>query len=117
MKGVNIHLLCRETDQLSMISPSGTSSFSLVVDLPLFDTEADTSGSLLAMFFSPVVGLLLASLVLTVVSQQDMAMVQQTLIGTWSSGSQHVVTGPGFANPVNMSFTYPSTTGISYSFT
>ncbi|KAJ3573988.1 hypothetical protein NP233_g2063 [Leucocoprinus birnbaumii] len=69
------------------------------------------------MFFSPVVGLLLASLVPTVVSQQDMATAQQTLIGTWSSGSQHVVTGPGFANPVNMSFTYPSTTGISYSFT
>ncbi|CAE6490120.1 unnamed protein product [Rhizoctonia solani] len=37
--------------------------------------------------------------------------------GTWSSGSQHVVTGPGFANPLNSSFIYPSTAGISYSFT
>jgi hypothetical protein len=41
----------------------------------------------------------------------------QTLIGTWSSGSQKVQTGPGFANPANLSFTYPPTTGISYSFT
>jgi hypothetical protein len=37
--------------------------------------------------------------------------------GTWSSGSQNVLTGPGFANPVNMSFVYPKTTGLSYSFT
>jgi hypothetical protein len=55
--------------------------------------------------------------------------------GTWSSGSQGVLTGPvrsdvylmrwrvvandarlqGFANPANQSFTYPKTTGISYS--
>ncbi|KAF8725317.1 ATP phosphoribosyltransferase, partial [Rhizoctonia solani] len=37
--------------------------------------------------------------------------------GTWSSGSQHVRTGPDFANPLNSSFIYPSTAGISYSFT
>ncbi|CAE6458698.1 unnamed protein product [Rhizoctonia solani] len=37
--------------------------------------------------------------------------------GTWSSGSQHVQTGAGFANPLNSSFNYPSTAGISYSFT
>ena len=37
--------------------------------------------------------------------------------GTWSSGSQHVQTGPEFANPLNSSFNYPSTAGISYSFT
>ncbi|KAF8817082.1 hypothetical protein BYT27DRAFT_7075475 [Phlegmacium glaucopus] len=39
------------------------------------------------------------------------------LSGTWSSGSKAVLTGSGFANPANMSFTYPATTGISYSFT
>jgi hypothetical protein len=39
-----------------------------------------------------------------------------TLYGTWSSGSKGVVTGPGFANPVEYSFQYPKTTGISYSF-
>lgn len=40
-----------------------------------------------------------------------------SLQGTWSSGSQHVLTGPGFANPANVSFIYPKTTGLSYSFT
>lgn len=39
------------------------------------------------------------------------------IVGTWSSGSQHVLTGAGFANPANQSFTYPKTTGVSYSFT
>jgi len=55
------------------------------------------------------------------------------IYGTWSSGSQNVVTGyvrlllvrvlcapltsflQGFAQPANMSFTYPKTTGMSYS--
>lgn len=40
-----------------------------------------------------------------------------TIVGTWSSGSQAVLTGAGFANPANQSFTYPKTTGVSYSFT
>jgi len=39
-----------------------------------------------------------------------------SIVGTWSSGSQAVQTGPAFANPANMTFTYPRTTGISYSF-
>lgn len=39
------------------------------------------------------------------------------LPGTWSSGAKNVLTGANFANPHNMSFTYPKTTGISYSFT
>jgi len=41
----------------------------------------------------------------------------QLLVGTWASGSKNVVTGPGFATPANTSFTYPPTTGVSYSFT
>ncbi|TFK40512.1 chaperone for protein-folding within the ER, fungal-domain-containing protein [Crucibulum laeve] len=40
-----------------------------------------------------------------------------TLTGTWSSGSRGVMTGAGFANPANMTFTYPKTTGVSFSFT
>jgi len=40
-----------------------------------------------------------------------------SITGTWSSGSQRVVTGSGFANPLNTSFIYPLTTGVSYSFT
>ncbi|KAI0727163.1 chaperone for protein-folding within the ER, fungal-domain-containing protein [Fomitopsis betulina] len=39
------------------------------------------------------------------------------IYGTWSSGSMGVVTGSGFANPADESFTYPNTTGISFSFT
>jgi hypothetical protein len=38
------------------------------------------------------------------------------ITGTWSSGSQHVVTGAGFANPAQESFTYPNTTGVGYAF-
>jgi len=54
---------------------------------------------------------------------QDAAIVYDSIhnatsiAGTWSSGSKAVVTGSGFANPANMTFTYPKTTGISYSFT
>lgn len=40
-----------------------------------------------------------------------------SLVGTWSSGSKGVVTGSGFADPANKSFTYAKTTGVSYSFT
>lgn len=39
------------------------------------------------------------------------------ITGTWSSGSMNVVTGSGFATPSQESFTYPPTTGMSYSFT
>ncbi|KAJ7650597.1 chaperone for protein-folding within the ER, fungal-domain-containing protein [Roridomyces roridus] len=38
------------------------------------------------------------------------------ITGTWSSGSQHVVPGPGFANPAQETFQYPNTTGVGYSF-
>lgn len=70
------------------------------------------------MLFSPVVSLLLASLVPTVYSQQlSMSAAQAAIVGTWSSGSKHVMTGPNFANPLNLTFNYPATTGISYSFT
>lgn len=39
------------------------------------------------------------------------------LVGTWTTKSAKVLTGPGFYNPVNDSFIEPSLTGISYSFT
>lgn len=67
---------------------------------------------LLAALF---VGLLSSSL--TTAQSYDTTHNVTSLEGTWSSGSGHVLTGPGFANPVNFTFTYPSTTGISYSFT
>jgi len=39
------------------------------------------------------------------------------LEGTWCSGSGHVQTGMNFANPVTATFNYPTTSGMSYSFT
>jgi len=48
--------------------------------------------------------------------QQPLAANAGDLTGTWVSGSQGVITGPGFVNPLNFSFTYPKVTGVSYSF-
>ncbi|KAJ6448928.1 chaperone for protein-folding within the ER, fungal-domain-containing protein, partial [Mycena sanguinolenta] len=48
--------------------------------------------------------------------QYDQAHNVTPITGTWSSGSKHVVTGAGFANPAQESFTYPNTTGVGYSF-
>ncbi|CDO72253.1 hypothetical protein BN946_scf184970.g105 [Trametes cinnabarina] len=45
----------------------------------------------------------------------DTAHNATPITGTWSSGSKQVVTGK-FANPSNLSFNYPPTTGVSYSF-
>ncbi|KAI9054736.1 hypothetical protein LZ554_001887 [Drepanopeziza brunnea f. sp. 'monogermtubi'] len=39
------------------------------------------------------------------------------LVGTWSTKSAKVLTGPGFYNPIDDSFIEPKHTGISYSFT
>ncbi|GAD95896.1 hypothetical protein CIMG_08168 [Paecilomyces variotii No. 5] len=45
------------------------------------------------------------------------AAVDPDLVGTWSSKSRKVITGPDFYDPVNEKFKEPSHTGISYSFT
>lgn len=45
------------------------------------------------------------------------AAIDTQLVGTWSTKSAKVITGPGFYNPINDSFIEPSHTGISYSFT
>jgi len=70
------------------------------------------------MIFAHLLTLVL-SLAPVVISQDivyDSIHNATTIVGTWSSGSRNVVTGSGFANPTNRSFTYPKTTGISYSF-
>jgi len=70
------------------------------------------------MIFTPLLGLVLATLS-SVLAQDiiyDSIHNATPIVGTWSSGSQAVLTGTGFANPANRSFTYPKTTGISYSF-
>lgn len=48
--------------------------------------------------------------------QVPLAANKGDLVGTWVSGSQGVITGPGFVNPLNFSFNYPKVTGVSYSF-
>jgi len=49
--------------------------------------------------------------------QVPLAANKADLVGTWVSGSQGVITGPGFVNPLNFSFNYPKVPGVSYSFT
>ncbi|ESK85862.1 rot1 protein [Moniliophthora roreri MCA 2997] len=48
--------------------------------------------------------------------QYDAAHNATSIVGTWSTGNKDVRTGPDFANPSNVSFTYPANTGESYSF-
>jgi len=61
--------------------------------------------------------LLSAALFTAPVRAQDLTGNLTSLTGTWSSGSGSVLTGPGFAQPTNFTFTYPDNTGIAYSFT
>ncbi|KAF7375087.1 Proteasome subunit [Mycena sanguinolenta] len=69
------------------------------------------------MLFLPLTALLAAA---SAASAQDIeynsAHNVTPITGTWSSGSKHVVTGTGFANPSQESFTYPNTTGVGYAF-
>lgn len=48
---------------------------------------------------------------------QSTAAISQQLVGTWTTSSKQVITGPGFYDPVNDKFTEPNLPGISYSFT
>ncbi|KAJ7716816.1 chaperone for protein-folding within the ER, fungal-domain-containing protein [Mycena maculata] len=71
------------------------------------------------MFLSSLIALVLAA---ASVSGQGEPIVYNSahnvtvITGTWSSGSQHVIPGAGFANPAQEAFTYPNTTGVGYSF-
>ena len=59
-------------------------------------------------------------LLLPLLSLFSLVLSQKTdnsIVGTWSSGSGGVLTGEGFCTPSEYSFKVPSTTGISYSFT
>ncbi|KAM0746321.1 hypothetical protein T439DRAFT_136393 [Meredithblackwellia eburnea MCA 4105] len=71
------------------------------------------------MFKSLVAPLLLVLSARSALAQQDFTSNSTGFAGTWSSGSGAVVTGPGFADPMNSNrpFIYPANTGISYSFT
>ncbi|KAG9051632.1 Reversal of tor2 lethality [Tulasnella sp. UAMH 9824] len=68
-------------------------------------------------FFAALFVGLLSSSLTTAQQAYDPEHNVTSIAGTWSSGNGAVMTGPGFANPVNFTFNYPATTGISYSFT
>ncbi|KAI0369426.1 hypothetical protein BV20DRAFT_1078744 [Pilatotrama ljubarskyi] len=63
------------------------------------------------MFVSSLLALALAAIPSVLSQTVDVT----ELVGTWSSGSKAVVTGQ-FANPANLTFNYPKTTGVSYAF-
>ncbi|KAH9010458.1 chaperone for protein-folding within the ER, fungal-domain-containing protein [Lactarius pseudohatsudake] len=66
------------------------------------------------MFVSSVALLALATI--PALAQFDAAHNATPIGGTWASGSKNVITGSSFVNPANVSFIYPPTTGISFSF-
>jgi len=60
----------------------------------------------------------LQSLILAIaLFSSSSSAINSQLVGTWSTKSGKVLTGPGFFNPINDSLIEPSHTGISYSFT
>ncbi|KAI0292835.1 chaperone for protein-folding within the ER [Multifurca ochricompacta] len=69
------------------------------------------------MFLRTLAFLVIASVSALAQITYDSAHNATPIGGTWCSGSQNVVTGSGFANPANLTFVYPKTTGISFSFT
>ena len=48
---------------------------------------------------------------------QAAGQINLQLVGTWTTKSRSVFTGPGFYDPVKDKMTEPALTGISYSFT
>ncbi|KAK5103332.1 Reversal of tor2 lethality [Lithohypha guttulata] len=46
-----------------------------------------------------------------------LVQAQDSIVGTWTTKSRKVLTGPGFYNPVDDRLIEPELTGISYSFT
>ncbi|KAF7321718.1 SET domain-containing protein [Mycena kentingensis (nom. inval.)] len=71
-------------------------------------------------FWEPYLDVILSVVALfsSVVFAADYTSAHNTtaITGTWSSGTQRVVPGPGFANPAQESFNYPPTSGVGYSF-
>lgn len=63
-----------------------------------------------------ILRLLLAAIHIATAAAQA-ATVDPQLVGTWTTKSRVVFTGPGFYDPVKDKMTEPPLTGISYSFT
>jgi Chaperone for protein-folding within the ER, fungal len=54
---------------------------------------------------------------LSLINSCTAQLVDGALVGTWTTKSKAVLTGPGFYNPVTDKLTEPNHPGISYSFT
>ncbi|KAJ8503227.1 hypothetical protein ONZ45_g11046 [Pleurotus djamor] len=59
---------------------------------------------------------LVYSLLIPVLAAQAQ-IANPNIVGTWTSQSRAVSTGPEFANPAQLTFNYPKNTGVSFSFT
>ena len=53
----------------------------------------------------------------TLITSSVAQLSDPALVGTWTTKSKSVLTGPGFYNPVTDKMTEPNHPGISYSFT
>ena len=60
---------------------------------------------------------LLTAATLIAAAAAQAGQINPQLVGTWTTKSRVVHTGPGFYDPVKDKMTEPSLTGISYSFT
>lgn len=72
------------------------------------------------MILTPLLAVVVASLAGLSKAQdidfEDGVHNATTIVGTWSSQSRSVLTGPDFVNPSKLEFNYPRNTGVSYSF-
>lgn len=69
------------------------------------------------MAFPSLQSVVLLAAAIALSSTTSATNINTQLVGTWSTKSGKVLTGPGFFDPVNDSLIEPSHTGISYSFT
>ncbi|PGG98026.1 hypothetical protein AJ80_09595 [Polytolypa hystricis UAMH7299] len=69
------------------------------------------------MLAAPSSLLFLLASISTFLSLVGAQVSDSDLVGTWTTKSRKVITGPDFYDPINDKFTEPSHTGISYSFT
>merc|ERR1711939_928378 len=81
-----------------------------VTTLPLYTSR--TRHAMMILSIQPALVLSFAFAASLVRAQYDAA-----LVGTWTTKSKKVMTGPGFYDPVNDNLIEPELAGISYSFT
>ncbi|KAH6912720.1 ROT1 protein [Coprinopsis sp. MPI-PUGE-AT-0042] len=73
------------------------------------------------MILTPLLTVVFVSLASLVKAQEDIDFEDgihnvTSIVGTWTSQSRAVITGPDFVDPSKLEFKYPRNTGVSYSF-